>query len=106
MKKELENLLTLGHEGKTLRLNGAFELRARYIGIDGMNVELSGKAPADVSIDLVYTLAHDKLLFRAMPITARTAAEIQTEAAEKMETMCAEIGRELAASIRNGYLPD
>lgn len=105
MRKELMNMVKLSDHDKTLKLNGAFELRARFTDEFGVNVELSHKTPVSVAVDLVSTMGHDKFLFRSMPIKARDADEMQTEIAEKMAQMFCEFGEELAKQMNAGYLP-
>lgn len=104
MKKEINDLLTLGNADKKLTLNGAFELKARYTGADGANVELTGHEPVEVHLSLVYTLSHDKFLFRHRDIEARDYAGVMEEVAGKMKEMYAEFGEELAKQFTSGYL--
>ena len=104
MRKELINLVALSNHDKALKLNGAFELRARYLDESGVNVELSKKDPVSVKIDLVCTMAHDKFLLRSAPIVARDADKMQSEVADKMSEMFCEFGKELAKQMKAGYL--
>lgn len=105
MKKEIMELLSLGNEDKTLRLNGAFKLVARYTDSYDVNVALSKNPAVSVSVELEYTLAHDKFLGRSVKIESRSFPAIVDEIADKMQQMYSEFGAELAAAIKAGYLP-
>jgi hypothetical protein len=104
MKKEILDLLALGADDKTLKLNDAFELQARYTDQYGVNVALSKKEPVQAHISLVYRLAHDKLLGTSTPIESRDYDGIISEVSEKMAAMYAEFGRELSRHFCAGYL--
>ena len=105
MKKEIMSLLNFGTDDKVLRLNGAFKLVARYTDSFGVNVALSKNPAVSVSVELEYTLAHDKFLGRAVKIESRTFPAIVDEIADKMQMMYAQFGAELANSLKAGYLP-
>lgn len=105
MKKELTDLIALSDNDKTLTLNGAFRLKARFLDELGRNVKLYKTTPVSVAVDLVCTMQHDKFFLRSMPIEARDAAAMQTEIAGKMASMFANFGRELEAQMMSGYLP-
>lgn len=104
MKKEINEMLTLGNKDKFLNINGAFILQAMYVGDDGLNVGISKKEPVDLKLMLEYTLAHDKCLFKSKEIKSRTCAEVIAEIATAMEEMWAEISAQLIRDFRNGYL--
>ena len=104
MKKEIIDLLALHNDDKTLKINGAFELQARYADKYGVNVALSKNDPVSVHLDLVYTLPHDKLLFTAREINARDYTGVVDEVCEKMGEIYNEISRTLATQFRAGYL--
>lgn len=104
MKKEINEMLTLGKEDKLLELNQAFTLRARYIDRIGLNVGLNSHDPVDVLLSLEYTLAHDKCLFISRSIKSRTYTEIIDEIARAMEDIYSQISSELVSEFRAGHL--
>ena len=104
MKKEIKKLLTLGNTRKSLQLNGTFELVADYLDENGRNVEVSKKKPVDMTLSLVYVLAHDKCLFISRSIKSRTYTEIIDEIARAMEEIYSQISSELVREFRAGHL--
>lgn len=104
MKKEINEMLTLGKEDKLLKLNQAFTLRARYIDRIGLNVGLNSHDSVDVLLSLEYTLAHDKCLFISRDIKSRTYTEIIDEIARAMEDIYSQISLELVREFRAGHL--
>lgn len=104
MKKEINDLLALHNDDKTLKINGAFELQARYTDKYGVNVVLSKNDPVAVHLDLVYMLPHDKLLFTSRAISARDYNGVVDEVCEKMDEILKEISHALTAQFRAGYL--
>lgn len=104
MKKELTNLLTLADHSKRLKINGAFEVRADYVDKFGTNVEVSKNDPDRVILYLVYTLAHDKALFRSVKLEGKSHEELIKEIPVAVENILDGIKDDLLNSFRNGYL--
>ena len=104
MKKEIMSLLTLGTRNKTLKINGAFKLKAEYIDKSGWNVELSKKEPVDVVLYLKYTLVHDQFTCMQREIINRDYDAIVKEIACEMENMLLDQKDRLIKQFNNGYL--
>ena len=104
MKKEINDLLTLHRSNKSLKINQAFELQARYTDKYGVNVELTKNDLAVLHLELVYTLAHDGLLFSSEKINARDYDGVVNEVCEKMESMYSKFAKQLVTHFRAGYL--
>lgn len=105
MKKEIQNLLTFGQNDKILKINGIFQLHARYTDKTGLNVALSHKPAESVWIELEYTSKHDKMLFTSEQINARSYEEIIREVPVKMQAILAKVGEALSRQFAAGYLP-
>ena len=104
MTKEIKEMLKLGNKNKTLQLNGMFKLQASYNDENSFNVELSGKAPVEVKLELIYILKHDKYFLKTETIESKNVDGVIEEIELKMEKMLNEITLQLVQNFKNGYL--
>lgn len=104
MKKEINQMLTLGSKTKILKLNGAFTLETNYIDSDGFNVEVSNKEPVRINLTLVYNLSHDKCYRMSEEIKSRNCEDVISEISSTMEKMLNDITAQLVKNFNNGYL--
>lgn len=104
MKKEIKKMLTLGNTKKSLKLNCAFELVADYIDNNGRNVEVSKHEPVDMTLSLVYVLAHDKCLGKSKEIISRNVDDVIAEIQKAMHDIINDVRNQLVNDFKNGYL--
>lgn len=104
MKKELNDLLTPCDHAKRLTVNGAFEIQAYSLDECGERADVSGREPVRVRLQLVYTLAHDKALFRSVRLEGKSCEELTSEIPTAMESILDSIKNDLLSAFRNGHL--
>ena len=104
MTKEIKEMLKLGNKNKTLQLNEMFKLQASYIDESSFNVELSGKAPVEAKLELIYTLKHDKCFLKTETIESKNIDGVIKEIELKMEKILNEITLQVVQNFKNGYL--
>lgn len=104
MKKELNNLLSVGCSTRYLKINGAFTVKAVPVDEIGNAVEIFHTKPDHMVLYLIYTLAHDKFLYRQRDLKSTTAAGLMEEIPAAMASILDENKNDLVKAFMCGYL--
>ena len=104
MKKELTAMLTASTD-MSLKINGAFTLNVYCSNKFGENVAIAkDKEVATRSFSLLYTLAHDKMLYISRNLPSSTVEELMADITTAMTDIMNQVTRHLVKEFQNGHL--
>ena len=104
MKKELTKMLNATQD-MSLKINGAFTLNVYCTNKFGENVAIAkDKEVATRSFSLLYTLAHDKMLYISRNLPSSTVEELMADITTAMTDIMNQVTRHLVKEFQNGHL--